>query len=215
VRLGEYFGKRPVVLALVYYECPMLCTQVLNGAVSALSVLKFDVGKEYDVIAVSINPKETPGLAAQKKQAYVERYKRPGTADGWHFLTGREENIQRLAAAVGFRYAFDEEIQQYAHGAAIEILTPQGVIAKYFYGIEFSPRDIRFGLIEASDERIGTAIDTALMLCYHYDPTTGKYGAVAVDAIRIGGVATLLALVSFVVVSLRRERASSRHDASV
>jgi protein SCO1 len=215
VRLGEYFGKRPVVLALVYYECPMLCTQVLNGAVSALSVLKFDVGKEYDVIAVSINPKENPGLAAQKKQAYVERYKRPGTADGWHFLTGREENIQRLAAAVGFRYAFDEEIQQYAHGAAIEILTPQGVIAKYFYGIEFSPRDIRFGLIEASDERIGTAIDTALMLCYHYDPTTGKYGAVAVDAIRIGGVATLLALVSFVVVSLRRERASSRHDASV
>lgn len=215
VRLGEFFGKRPVVLALVYYECPMLCTQVLNGAVSALSVLKFDVGREYDVIAVSINPKETPGLAAQKKQAYVERYKRPQTAAGWHFLTGKEENIQRLAAAVGFRYAYDEEIQQYAHGAGIEILTPQGVISKYFYGIEFSPRDIRFGLIEASDERIGTVVDTALMLCYHYDPATGKYGAVAIDAIRIGGIATLLALLSFMFISLRRERASSRHDASV
>jgi len=215
VRLGEFFGKRPVVLALVYYECPMLCTQVLNGAVSALSVLSFDVGKEYDVIAVSINPKETPGLAAQKKQAYLERYKRPQTAAGWHFLTGKEENIQRLAAAVGFRYAYDEEIQQYAHGAGIEILTPQGVLSKYFYGIEFSPRDIRFGLIEASDERIGTAIDTALMLCYHYDPATGKYGAAAIDAIRIGGIATLLALLSFMFISLRRERASSRHDASV
>jgi protein SCO1/2 len=215
VRLGEFFGKRPVVLALVYYECPMLCTQVLNGAVSALSVLKFDAGREYDVIAVSINPKETPGLAAQKKQAYLERYKRPQTAAGWHFLTGKEENIQRLAAAVGFRYAYDEDIHHYAHGAGIEILTPQGVISKYFYGIEFSPRDIRFGLIEASDERIGTVIDTALMLCYHYDPATGKYGAVAIDAIRIGGIATLLALLSFMFISLRRERASSRHDASV
>jgi protein SCO1/2 len=215
VRLGELLGKRPVVLAMVYYECPMLCTQVLNGVVSALGVLKFDVGKEYDVIAVSINPKEGPGLAAQKKKAYLERYKRPQTADGWHFLTGKEENIQRLAAAVGFRYAFDEEIQQYAHGAGIEILTPRGVIAKYFYGIEFSPRDIRFGLIEASDERIGTAIDEALMLCYHYDPTTGKYGATAIGAIRIGGVATLLALLSFVFVSLRRERAAARKDVAV
>lgn len=210
VRLGEYFGTRPVVLALVYYECPMLCTQVLNGLVSALGVLTFDAGKEYDVIAVSINPKEGPGLAAQKKQAYLERYKRPETADGWHFLTGREENIQRLAAAVGFRYAFDEEIQQYAHGAGIEILTPHGVIAKYFYGIEFSPRDIRFGLIEASDERIGTVVDSALMLCYHYDPATGKYGATAIGAVRIGAVATVLAFLSFLFVSLRRERASHK-----
>jgi protein SCO1/2 len=215
VRLGEFFGKRPVVLALVYYECPMLCTQVLNGAVSALSILTFDVGKEYDVIAVSINPKESPGLAAQKKQAYLERYKRPQTAAGWHFLTGKEENIKRLAAAVGFRYAYDEEIQQYAHGAGIEILTPEGVLSQYFYGIEFSPRDLRFGLIEASHGRIGTAIDTALMLCYHYDPATGKYGAAAIDAIRIGGVATLLALLSFMFISLRRERASSHRDASV
>jgi protein SCO1 len=210
VRLGEFFGKRPVVLALVYYECPMLCTQVLNGAVSALSVLTFDVGKEYDVIAVSINRKEGPGLAAQKKKAYLERYKRPGTADGWHFLTGKEANIKQLADAVGFRYAFDEEIQQYAHGAGIEILTPRGVIAKYFYGIEFSPRDLKFGLIEASDERIGSVVDSALMLCYHYDPSTGRYGAAAIGAVRIGAVATMVAFFSFLFVTLRRERASHR-----
>jgi protein SCO1/2 len=207
VRLGDYFGKRPVILALVYFECPMLCTQVLNGMVSALGVVKFDAGREYDVVAVSINPKETPGLAAQKKQAYVERYKRPGTDAGWHFLTGKEENIKKLAASVGFRYAFDPEIQQYAHGAAIEILTPKGVISKYFYGIEFSPRDIRFGLIEASDERIGNAVDAALLLCYHYDPTTGKYGGASIRAVRIGAIATVVGFLSFLFVSLRRERA--------
>jgi protein SCO1 len=206
VRLAEFFGKRPVVLALVYYECPMLCTQVLNGIVSTLSVLNFDVGREFDVVAVSINPKETPGLAAQKKQVYLQRYNRPQTAAGWHFLTGKEENIQRLAAAVGFRYAFDPEIQQYAHSAGLEVLTPRGVLSKYFYGIEFSPRDIKFGLIEASEERIGTAIDNALLLCYHYDPATGAYGATAIAAVRIAGVATLLALGSFLFVSLRKER---------
>ena len=210
VRLGDYFGKRPVILALVYYECPMLCTQVLNGMVSALGMLTFDVGREFDVVAVSINPKEGPGLAAQKKQAYLDRYKRPQTAAGWHFLTGKEENIQRLAAAVGFRYAFDETIQQYAHGAGIEVLTPRGVLSRYFYGIEFSVRDLKFGLIEASEERIGTVIDSALLLCYHYDPTTGKYGATAIEAIRIGAVATVLALVSFLFVSLRKERMAHR-----
>jgi protein SCO1/2 len=210
VRLGDYFGKRPVILALVYYECPMLCTQVLNGMVSALGMLTFDAGREFDVVAVSINPKGGPGRAAQKKQAYVDRYTRPQTAAGWHFLTGKEENIQRLAAAVGFRYAFDETIQQYAHGAGIEVLTPRGVLSKYFYGIEFSPRDLRFGLIEASEERIGTVIDNALLLCYHYDPTTGKYGATALEAIRIGAVATVIAIVSFLFVSLRKERMAHR-----
>lgn len=206
VTLGDYFGKRPVVLALVYYECPMLCTQVLNGVVSALGVLQFDAGREFDVVVVSINPKEGPGLAAQKKAAYLERYKRPGTAQGWHFLTGREESIKRLADAVGFRYAYDEEIGQFAHGAGIEVLTPKGVISKYFYGIEYSPRDIRFGLIEAADERIGSVVDDALLLCYHYDPTTGKYGATAITAIRIGAVLTVLALSTFLFVSLRRDR---------
>jgi protein SCO1/2 len=207
VQLGEFFGRRPVILALVYYECPMLCTQVLNGLVSALGVLNFDVGREFDVIAVSINPKETPALATQKKQAYLDRYKRPQSAAGWHFLTGKEDNIKRLAAAVGFRYAFDPEIQQYAHGAGVEILTPRGVISKYFYGIEYSARDLRFGLIEASDERIGTAIDDVLLLCYHYDPATGKYGATAIGAVRIGAVVTVLAFLTFLFVSLRNERA--------
>ena len=207
VQLGEFFGKRPVILAMVYYECPMLCTQVLNGLVSALGVVKFDAGREFDVVAVSINPRETPALAAQKKQAYLDRYKRPQSAAGWHFLTGKEENIKQLADAVGFRYAFDPAIQQYAHGAGIEILTPKGVLSKYFYGIEFSARDIRFGLIEASDERIGTPIDDVLLLCYHYDPRTGKYGAMAIGAIRIGAVATMLGLGAFLFVSLRKERA--------
>jgi protein SCO1/2 len=207
VQLGEFFGKRPVILAMVYYECPMLCTQVLNGLVSALGVINFDVGREFDVVAVSINPRETPGLAAQKKQVYVDRYKRPQSTAGWHFLTGKEENIKQLAAAVGFRYAFDPAIQQYAHGAGVELLTPKGVISKYFYGIEFSARDIRFGIIEASDEHIGTPIDDVLLLCYHYDPSTGKYGAAAIDAIRIGAVATMLGLGTFLFVSLRKERA--------
>jgi len=211
VRLGEFFGKRPVILAMVYYECPMLCTQVLNGLVSALGVMNFDVGREFDVVAVSINPKETPGLAAQKKQVYLDRYKRPHSAAGWHFLTGKDENIKQLAAAVGFRYAFDPAIQQYAHGAGVELLTPQGIISKYFYGIEFSARDIRFGVIEASDEHIGTPIDDVLLLCYHYDPSTGKYGATAIGAIRVGGVATMLALGTFVFVSLRKERAERRN----
>ena len=209
VRLGDYFGKRPVMLALVYYECPMLCTQVLNGVVSALATLKFDVGREFDVVAVSINPKEGPGLASQKKAAYLERYGRPQTAGGWHFLTGRDENITRLADAVGFRYAYDEDIGQYAHGAGVEVLTPKGTISRYFYGIEYSPRDIRLGLIEASEERIGTAVDDVLLLCYHYDPATGKYGATVIGMVRIGAVATMVAFFTFLFVSLRRERADS------
>jgi protein SCO1/2 len=206
VRLRDYFGKRPVLLALVYYECPMLCTQVLNGVVSALGTLKFDVGREFDVIAVSINPKEGPGLASQKKAAYLERYGRPQTAAGWHFLTGRDEHIKRLASAVGFRYAYDEEIGQYAHGAGVEVLTPKGTISRYFYGIEYSPRDLRFGLIEASEERIGNAVDDMLLLCYHYDPATGKYGATVIGMVRIGAVATIVAFLTFLFVSLRRER---------
>ena len=210
VRLGDYFGKRPVVLALVYYECPMLCTQVLNGVVSSLGVVKFNAGTEFDVVVVSINPKEGPGLAAQKKQAYVDRYKRPGTEQGFHFLTGKQDSIDRLAQAVGFRYVYDPETGQYAHGAGIEVLTPKGVISRYFYGIDFSPRDLQFGLIEASEQKIGSQIDSVLLLCYHYDPATGKYGVIAIDAIRIGGVATVLAFFTFLFVSLRRERAAAK-----
>ena len=208
VRLGDYFGKRPVVLALVYYECPMLCTQVLNGLVSTLGVMKFEPGREFDVVAVSFNPKEGPGLASQKKANYLERYGRPHTAGGWHFLTGTQESIDRLTEAVGFKYAYDPEIKQYAHGAAIEVLTPQGTISKYFFGIEFSARDLRLGIVEASSERIGTLVDNVLLFCYHYDPATGKYGAAVLRMVRVGAIATVLVFLSFLTVSLRREKAA-------
>ena len=208
VRLGDYFGKRPVILALVYYECPMLCTQVLNGLVTALGVMNFEPGREFEVVAVSFNPREGPGLASQKKAAYLERYGRPHTAGGWHFLTGPETSIKALTEAVGFRYEYDDAIKQYAHGAAIEVLTPKGHISKYFYGIEYSARDLRLGLIEASDERIGTPIDDILLFCYHYDPTTGKYGAAVLRLVRLGGIATVLVFLSFLTISLRRERAA-------
>jgi protein SCO1 len=207
VVIGDYFGKRPVVLALVYYECPMLCTQVLNGLVSTIGVLNFEVGREFDVVAVSFNPKEGPGLASQKKAAYVERYGRPQSAPGFHFLTGSQESIKRLTDAVGFRYAYDENIGQFAHGAAVELLTPKGTIAKYFYGIEYSPRDVRLGIIEASDERIGTVIDDVLLFCYHYDPETGSYGATVITLVRAGAIATVLAFAIFLTVSLRRDHA--------
>ena len=207
VVIGAYFGKRPVVLALVYYECPMLCTQVLNGLVSAVGVLNFEVGREFDVVAVSFNPKEGPGLASQKKASYVERYGRPQSANGFHFLTGSQESIKRLTDAVGFRYAYDENIGQFAHGAAIEVLTPKGTIAKYFYGIEYSPRDLRLGVIEASDERIGTIIDDVLLFCYHYDPATGSYGATVMTIVRAGAIATVFAFAVFLTVSLRRDHA--------
>ena len=214
VRLGDYFGKRPVVLALVYYECPMLCTQVLNGLVTTLGVMNFEPGREFEVVAVSFNPKEGPGLASQKKANYLERYGRPQTAGGWHFLTGQESSIKRLTEAVGFKYEYDDTIKQYAHGAGIEVLTPQGAISKYFYGIEFSARDLRLGLIEASEERIGSAIDDVLLFCYHYDPATGKYGAAVLRLVRIAGVATVLAFLSFLTVTLRREKAASKRSAN-
>jgi protein SCO1/2 len=213
VTLGDYFGNRPVILALVYYECPMLCTQVLNGLVTALGVMNFEVGREFDVVAVSFNPKEGPGLASQKKAAYVKRYGRPQSAAGWHFLTGSPDSIERLTEAVGFKYEYDEKIGQYAHGAGIEVLTPKGVLSRYFYGIEFSARDIRFGLIEASEERIGSRIDDVLLFCYHYDPATGTYGAAMLNLVRLGGIATVAALVVFITISLRRERATA-HEAA-
>jgi protein SCO1/2 len=212
VTIGQYFGKRPVILALVYYECPMLCTQVLNGLVSAVSVMNLEAGREFDVVAVSFNPKEGPGLASQKKANYVQRYGRPQTADGWHFLTGTEASIARLTQTVGFQYAFDPKIGQYAHGAAIEVLTPKGTIARYFYGIEFSPRDLRFGLVEASSERIGSIVDDVLLFCYHYDPSTGKYGASVLTLVRLGAIATVLAFAIFLTVNLRRERRLVTHD---
>jgi protein SCO1 len=206
VQLGDYFGRRPVVLALVYYECPMLCSQVLSGLVSALDVLKFDAGRDFDVVAVSFNPREGPGLASAKKQAYVDRYKRPGAEGGIHFLTGPEASILQHTKAVGFRFKWDPEIAQYAHAAGIVVLTPEGRVSKYFYGIEYSPRDLRLGLVEASQHRIGSPVDRLLLYCYHYDPTTGKYGMVAMTAVRIGGVLTILGMIAFWTAMLWRER---------
>ncbi|MFI5364143.1 MAG: SCO family protein [Candidatus Binatia bacterium] len=206
VALGQYFGSKPVILALVYYECPMLCTLTLNGLVSALKVLSFDAGNQFDVVVVSFNPQETPALAAAKKQTYLERYGRGGADQGWHFLTGDAAAIQQLTGAVGFRYVYDAEQKQYAHAAGITLLTPQGRIARYFFGVEFSPRDLRLGLVEASHNQIGSPVDQLLLYCYHYDPATGKYGAVAMNMVRVGGVLTVLAVGGFVILSLRRER---------
>jgi protein SCO1/2 len=210
VRLGDYFGRRPVILALVYYECPMLCTQVLNGLVGALGVLSFDAGREFDVVAVSFDPGEGPALARAKKHAYLERYRRPGAERGWHFLTGGQPAIAELTRAVGFRYVYDETLDQFAHGAAVIVLTPSGTIARYFYGIEYAPRDLRLGLVEASANRIGSIADQVLLLCYHYDPAAGRYGFIALGLVRIGGVLTVAALVLFVLLERRRDRLNVR-----
>lgn len=206
VTLGQYFGKRPLILALVYYECPMLCTQVLNGLTSSLSLIKFNAGQEFDVIAVSFDPGEGPGLARDKKKSYMERYKRPGAEGGFHFLTGRQDAIDRLTDAVGFRYAYDEKTDQYAHATTIILLTPEGHVSRYFYGIEYMPRDVRLGLVEASQNKIGTMRDQVLLLCYHYDPAEGKYGVAIINLIRLIGVLVIAGFGAFVFISLRRER---------
>ena len=205
VKLGEFYGRKPVVLAFVYYECPMLCTQVLNGLESSLRVLDESIGKEFDVMTVSFDPKETPILAAGKKKAYLERYKRPEAEQGWHFLTGDQASIDALTKAAGFNYSWDEATHQFAHASGIVVTTPSGKVARYFFGIEYSPRDVKFALIESSNEKIGTLADRLLLYCYHYDPTTGNYGFVAMRAVRIGGAVTILALVGFMFVSLRRD----------
>jgi protein SCO1/2 len=206
VPLGRYFGPHPVVLALVYYECPMLCTQVLNGLVAAVKTLSFTAGREFEVVVVSFDPRETPALARAKKDTYVRRYGRPGTAGAWHFLTGGEPAIASLTRATGFRYAYDDAAAQFAHAAAIAVLTPDGRIARYLFGIEYAPRDLRLAIVEASGGRIGSAIDQVLLFCYHYDPTTGAYGLAALNLVRAGGAATAIVITGYVFVSLRRER---------
>ena len=208
VRLGEFFNGRPVVLALAYYDCPMLCTQVLNGMTAALKTLAFDAGKDFEVVVVSIEPRDNFQIAAHKKASYVEHYGRPQTAAGWHFLTGAESSIKPLADAIGFRYVYDANIKQYAHGAAIYVATPKGVVSRYLLGIDFAPRDLRLALVEASNNVLGSVVDQVLLLCYHYDPATGKYGAATINAVRVGFVATVTGFLAFLFVSLKRERAS-------
>ena len=199
VKLGQYFGQKPVVLAFVYYDCPMLCTQVLNGMVTSFRVLPFQMGKEFEVVTVSFDPRETSELATSKKNVYVnylpERM-RPAAASGWHFLTGDAENIAKLTDAVGFRYHYDEETQQFAHASGIMLATAQGKLARYFYGVEYPPRDLRLGLIETSANKIGSPVDQLLLYCYHYDPSTGKYGAAVMRIMRIAGVITVLMIVA-------------------
>jgi len=210
VRLGQYFGDKPVILNLVYYECPMLCTLVLNGLTAALDVLSLDIGKDFEVVTVSFSPTETPALAAAKKRTYLQRYGRPGAAAGWHFLTGDAGPIDQLTRSVGFQYTYDPALKQYAHAAAIMVLTPQGRIARYFFGVEYAPKDLRLGLVEASQNRIGSIVDQLLLFCYHYDPVAGRYGAAAVNLIRAGGVVTVVALASFMIVMFRRDARRKR-----
>lgn len=199
VQLGKYFGQKPVILALVYYDCPMLCTQILNGMVTSFRVLPFQVGKEFDVVTVSFDPRETSELAATKKKVYVNylpEKMRAGATNGWHFLTGDQASIAKLTDAVGFRYRYDEATKQFAHASGIMVATPHGKLSRYFYGIEYAPRDLRLGLIESSANKIGSPADQLLLYCYHYDPATGKYGAAVMKIMRIAGVITVLAIVA-------------------
>ncbi|HET9533476.1 MAG TPA: SCO family protein [Blastocatellia bacterium] len=207
VRIGDYFGSKPVVLALVYYNCPMLCNQVLNGLVSSLRILSFDAGKEFNIVTLSFDARDTTELAMSKKEQYVKRYDRAGATEGWHFLTGDQQSIDRITEAVGFKYAFDPDTGQFAHASGIIVLTPQGKLARYFYGVEYYPKDLRFGLIEASENRIGNPVDQLLLYCYHYDPMTGKYGAVVLNIMRLAGLVTVVALVAFFIIMRRRDPA--------
>ncbi len=206
VRLGDYFGKRPVVLALAYYDCPMLCTQVLNGMVRALKVLTFTPGQEYDVVVLSFDPREKPPLAAEKKDVYLKQYGRAETSPSWHFLTGDIADIKAVTNAVGFRYYYDVHTSQYAHASAIYVVTADGHMSRYYYGIEYAPKDLRLGLIEAAQNKIGTPVDQLLLFCYHYDPSTGKYTPIALNFLRAAGGATVFALGGFILVMLIRER---------
>lgn len=207
VKLGDFFhAERPVLLALVYNACPMLCNQVLIGMMSALDILKFDAGDQFEIVVVSFDPSEAPARAKKAKAKYLKRYDRPGTEQGVHFLTGEQAQIDALTKAVGFRYEYDEELEQYAHPSALTVLTPEGRVSRYFFGAEFSPRDMRFAFVEAADGDVGSVTDELLLLCYRYDPDSGTYSATAVGAIRVGGAATLLALIGFIGFSIRRER---------
>jgi protein SCO1/2 len=203
VRLADYFGQKPVILNLVYYKCPMLCSQVLIGLTGALKVLKFDVGKQFNVLTVSFNPRETPDVAAATKADYLRRYGRAGAAQGWHFLTGPQESITALTQAVGFQYQYDPKTDQYAHATAIMLLTPDGRVAQYYYGVEFAPKDLRLGLIQASSGKIGNLVDEVWLYCYHYDPAAGKYGVVIARILKLSGIATIVVLGGMVLILFR------------
>lgn len=199
VTLRQYFGK-PMILALVYYQCPSLCNLVLNGVLRSVKALQMTAGDDYEVVAVSFDPRETPAMAAAKKQTYLQ-----GSGAGWHFLTGQESSSRALADAVGFHYVYDPLTNQYAHGSAIMILTPTGAVARYFYGINYPPRDVRLGLVEASNGKMGTPTDQVLLYCFHYDPSNGKYGLVIMNVLRMVALITLGSLATFMIVMFRRD----------
>ena len=212
VKLGDYFHEgRPVVLNLVYYQCPMLCTEVLNGLASALKVIKFVPGKEFEVVTVSIDPRETPQLAANKKEMYLKKLGNPEAGQGWHFLTGEQAQISELAKSVGWRYRYDAKLDQFAHAAGIILITPEGKIAQYYYGVEYSAKDMRLGIVEASHNKIGSLADQVLLYCYHYDPRTGRYGAAITNIIRLAGLTTVIVLGSALVLLFRQEK----HDQGI
>lgn len=203
VHLSDYFGKKPLILSLVYYRCPMLCSEVLSGLESSLRVLKFNVGQEFDVLTVSFDPHDTPAVATAKKADILNRYGRPGAAQGWHFLTGPQPSIDALTKAAGFEYEYDPKSGQFAHATAIMVLTPTGKIAQYYYGVEFAPKDLRLGLVQASQEKIGNLVDEVLLYCYHYDPDTGKYGPIVSRVLKLAAGATILGLGMFLFVMFR------------
>ena len=213
VQLASYFGKRPAILALVYYQCPMLCSEELNGLTGALQMVKFVPGKDFDVIVVSIDPTEGTDLAAAKKRSYLHRYGHPETAAGWHFLTGTQANIDALTKAVGFGYVKipgpDGRLTQFAHASSIQIVTPEGKLAQYYMGVEYSPKDLRLGLVEASANRIGSPVDNILTYCYHYDPKTNKHSLIVARVVQLGGLVTVFTLGGFMLVMFRRD---ARHE---
>jgi protein SCO1 len=215
VRLGDYFGRRPVVMVFAYYDCPMLCTLSINGLASALNILSLDAGRDFEVVIVSFNPSDTPAAAAAKKASYLTRYKRDGADAGWHFLSGDRAAIDRVTKAAGFRYTWDEPTKQFAHPSGIMVVTPEGRLARYLFGIEYGPRDLRFALVEASAGKVGSPADALLLYCYHYDPMTGRYGLAIMRAIRVAGAATVLVLGTFILIMIRRDRGagapSTRH----
>jgi len=209
VRLGEYFGQKPVLMLITYFNCTMLCPLLLDGLVRALRPISFDIGQQFTVLTVSINPRETPAIAASRKELYVQRYGRPGADRGWHFLTGTADAIAGLTQPIGFRFVYDKKKDEYAHASGIVIFTPEGKAARYLYGVEYSPRDMRLALIEAASGTIGNPVDQIMLYCFHYDPLTGKYGVVIMNVLRLAGSATVAVLGTFMFVMFRRDRRKS------
>ena len=208
VRLGDYFGKRPVILALVYYECPMLCNEVLNGLTGSLKGVSFEAGKDFDVVSVSFDARENdkPDLARNKKASYMERYGHPGTENGWHFLTGNQDSIDKVTKAAGFNYYWDQKTDQFAHAGGIMIATPQGKLSRYFYGIDYAPKDVKFGLMESAENKVGNPAERLLLYCYHYDPATGTYGFAILRGIRAASVLMLIGLGAMFLVFWRKSK---------